>query len=41
MFENLFFDDIRNVVAEPLLKSTDFYYENGFDSYRNLVYKKF
>jgi GNAT superfamily N-acetyltransferase len=41
MFENLFFDDIHNVVAEPLLKSMDFYYENGFDSYRNLVYKKF
>lgn len=40
MFENLFFEDIQCVVAEPLLESTDFYYENGFDSYRNLVYKK-
>lgn len=41
MFENLFFEDIQCVVAEPLLKSTNFYYENGFDSYRNVVYKKF
>ena len=41
MFENLFFEDIHSIVANPLLDSTDFYYDNGFDSYRNVVYRKY
>jgi len=40
MFEDFFFEDFNSIVAEPLFGCEDFYYKNGFDSYRTVMYKK-